>query len=93
MGSKEGNKPSDDKSPSRRENKRDQMAANKIAQATTKQSLQARGKKDVHLKTAEECPHTFSRGTLNTSLHDTLSNQQSTTGDEGNDHDRLGETQ
>ena len=33
IGSKEGNKPSDDKCTSRRKNKRDQMTANKIAQA------------------------------------------------------------
>ena len=36
IGSKEGSNPSDDNCTSRRENKRDQMAANKIAKANKK---------------------------------------------------------
>lgn len=41
---------------------------------------------DVHLKTAEVCPHTFSKGKSKTSLHDTPLNQQSAACDEGNGH-------
>ena len=67
------------------------MAANKIAQANNNMIPAGKRQEDVHLKTAQECPHTFSRGKSKTSLHDTPLKQHSKTCDEGNGRDRPGE--
>jgi hypothetical protein len=45
IGLKEGNKSSDDNCPSRRENKRYQMAANKLLMQTTKGSCRKMARK------------------------------------------------
>jgi hypothetical protein len=63
-----------------------------LLRQTTKQFQQARGKKHVHINTDEDYLHTFSKENSKTFLHDTLFNQQSTTGYESNDCDRSGET-
>ena len=63
------------------------MAANKIAEANNKMISTGKRQEDVHLKTPK-----FSKGTSKTSLHDTPSNQHSTTCDEDNGRDRSAET-
>jgi hypothetical protein len=78
MGSKEGNKPSDDKSPSRRENKRDQMAANKIAQANKKTIPTGKRQERSSFKNCSGVYSYLSKGKSRhpSTIHHPINNQQ-----------------